>query len=399
MENQCTPTYSTLWNKGFLALMTADLLLCVSCYMSIPFLPHTLAQIHADSTPHAAVAIIAFVVGMFASGCFCSWLIQRFRRNTVFLVSALLFGLLQVGFLSLEESVLPIPKHLFTALLYCTLFIAGAAFGLAKRTLSCTLLIDKAESHHRTEANQLAATMSRLAIAVGPLLFFFLRDSIAPWWRHTLCIALIIMTLLLVLTQKFPFRAPEDDTKVISTDRFFLPQGWKVFVGISCTTLSFGIIMPLQTNASFYIFLLLGFFFSLGLQHYLSASSGKRSFIIGDLLVLTASAMLVFPLSHYFFTFIAALILGVGLGTACSCQLSRLLCLCNHCQRSTAVSTYFLACDGGFFLGLAISFLFPREPQQAAIAITALCCIAIIASTKGKNPTETSKQKDNDNRL
>ena len=399
MENQCTPTYSTLWNKGFLALITADLLLCVSCYMSIPFLPETLTQVHADSTPHAAVAIISFVVGMFASGCFCSWLIQRFRRNTVFLVSALLFGLLQVGFLTLEESILSIHQHLFTALLYCALFIAGAAFGFAKRTLSCTLLIDKTESHHRTAANRLAATMSRLAIAVGPLLFFYLRDTFAPWWRHSLCIALIIMTLLLVLTQKFPFRAPEDDTKVISTDRFFLPQGWKVFVGICCTALSFGIIMPFQTNSSFYIFLLLGFFFSLGLQHYLSESSGKRSFFIGVLLVMMASAMLVFPVTHYSLTFIAALILGIGLGTACSCQLSRLLCLCNHCQRSTAVSTYFLACDGGFFLGLALSFLLPLEPQQVAIVITALCCVAIIASTKGKNPTETSKQNKNDNRL
>ena len=360
------------------------MLLCVSCYMSVPFLPQILAEANACSSQHAFFAIIAFVVGMYASGCFCSWLIQSFRRNTVFQVSALVFGLLQVCFFFLEESVRIIPQDLFTIILHSTLFVAGAAFGLAKRILSCTLLIDKTESRHRTDANNMAIIVSRLALAVGLIIFYLLRDFIPLLWYHAISIGLVLATTFIVFNQKFPFRAPEEDTKIISTDRFFLPQAWKVFVGICCISLSFGLIMPFQTNASFYIFLLLGFFLSVGIQHYQLAKSSKYTFIIGVILVLVASVMLVIPFPQYSLTFIAALIMGLGLGTACSCQLFHILELCNHCQRSTAVSTYFLACDGGVFIGLALSYILALNPQNVTSIIVALCCIAAISCHKWK---------------
>lgn len=389
MENQYTPTYSNLWNKGFLSLVIAELLLCVSCYMSIPFLPQILTESNACSLHHTYFAIIAFVVGMYASGSFCSWLIQRFRRNKVFLFSALVFGLLQVCFFSLEESIRLIPKNIFTVMLHGALFVSGAAFGLAKRILSCTLLIDKTESHHRTEANYVAVAIARLAIAIGPVIFFLLRNDIPHLWYHAISIGLILTTAFLVFTQKFPFRAPEDGIKIISTDRFFLPQGWKVFAGICCITLSFGFVMPYINDALFYIFLLFGFLCSIIILRSPMIRNWKYTFITGLATVLLALTMLTFTTLPVPFAFLTSSLAGIGLGTACSCQLFHMLELCNHCQRSTAESTYFLACDGGIFAGLALSYILAFEHHHLTAAIAALCCIAAISCHKRENTDKT----------
>ncbi len=379
MGDQYTPTYLNLWNKGFLSLIIAELLLCVSCYMSIPFLPQILAQPNDCSIQTTYFAIIAFVIGIYASGCFCNWLIQRFRRNKAFLCSASVFGMLQACLFPLEGNIRAIPQNLFTVILLCALFVSGAAFGLAKRILSCTLLIDKTESRHRTEANYAAAAIARLAIAIGPVMFFLLRDGIPSLWYHSISVGLILMTALLVFAQKFPFRAPEEDMRIVSTDRFFLPQGWKVFVGICCTTLSFGFIMPYLHDALSYVFLLFGFLCSIMALRSPAIRKWRHTFTTGSVMLLSASAMLTVPTLPASLSLTASSLAGLGLGTACSCLLFRMLGLCNHCQRSTAVSTYFLACDGGVFTGLALSYILKFGHLYAMTVIAALCCIAAIA--------------------
>ena len=92
-NNQCTPTFKRLWNRDFTMLVIAEVMLCMSCYMAIPLLPQRLAVSHGISMECASATMIAFVVGICVSGFFSSWLIQRYRRNKVFCISALCLGL------------------------------------------------------------------------------------------------------------------------------------------------------------------------------------------------------------------------------------------------------------------------------------------------------------------
>ena len=92
MSDQYTPTFHRMWNREFIMLVIAELLLCVSCYMTIPILPYRLANNNTSAVWLACIAMVIFIVGICISGLFGSWLIQKFRRNKVFIISSLLLS-------------------------------------------------------------------------------------------------------------------------------------------------------------------------------------------------------------------------------------------------------------------------------------------------------------------
>ena len=150
-NNQLTPTYQRLWNRDFTLLTIAEAVLCMSCYATIPFMPRLLLG-DGDITPTAAAMTMAvFVAGIFISGFFGSWLIQRFRRNKVCFISSLCLAT-AIAAIPLASDFLPARVDTTWAMTALCLY-AGLAFGQAKRVLSCTLLTDKTEACHRAEAN------------------------------------------------------------------------------------------------------------------------------------------------------------------------------------------------------------------------------------------------------
>ena len=132
MDTQYTPTYNRLWNREFTLLTIAELLLCISCYMTIPLLPLSCL---------ASFTIVTFIIGVCISGFFGSWLIQNYRRNKVFLVSAICLGATILGLSAFEFQEQPIVREIEEYTLLAICFASGAVFGTAKRVLSCTLLM------------------------------------------------------------------------------------------------------------------------------------------------------------------------------------------------------------------------------------------------------------------
>lgn len=379
MDSQYTPIYTRLWHKEFLQLLIAEILLCTSCYMTIPFLPQLLSEHTNADKRFATLPVLFFVIGMYLSGALSSWLIQRYRRNKVYSFSALTFGLLLPCLLAIEKHCLPnMDWQLFLQLSVVVSTLAGAAFGLAKRILSCTLLIDKTESHHRTEANYAAITVARMAVAIGPILYFTLRHVMPTLWYYTIAAALTITATLFVLTIKFPFRAPEECTKMVSIDRFFLPRGWKVFANISACTIVFGLIMHGKPTVHFFIPLLFGFLCATTALRFPSIRNWKHTPATG-LLAFAASAIAISStqLPAYADT-MASTFIGFGMGIVCSFLLFHILNLCQHCQRSTAESTYFLAADGGILIGLSLANAYGLATTNI---IAALCCIMIFLTS------------------
>lgn len=375
MDNQYTPIYTKLWHKEFLQLLIAEILLCTSCYMTIPFLPQLLSE-HANANRHlATLPVLSFVAGMYLSGTLSSWLIQRYRRNKVYSFSAISFGLLLPCMLTIEKHSMPnMNGQLFLPMLTVVTTLAGAAFGLAKRILSCTLLTDKAESCHRTEANYAAITVARMAVAIGPILYFTTKHIMPMSWYYAIAAALTIIATLFVITIKFPFRAPEECTKMMSIDRFFLPQGWKVFIGILVCAIIFGYIMQTNSNVHFFIALFFGFLCATTTLRFPCMQNWKYMPTTG-LLAFVASAILIMSMPLQLqANIIASAIIGFGLGIVCSFQLFHMLGLCQHCQRSTAESTYFLAADGGILIGIALANAYQAS---ATIIVVALCCALI----------------------
>lgn len=176
MDQQYTPTYHRMWNRDFSLLIAAELLLCIACYMTIPFLPYRLFKNNYVDASLASLTMVLFVTGIFVSGFFGSWLIQRYRRNKVFGISALCLAatILALSVFDNPQNKYAVENHIMALLGVCT--FGGMVFGQSKRVLSCTLLIDKTESCHRTEANYAAIWIARLTIVAGPIIAIQLRN-------------------------------------------------------------------------------------------------------------------------------------------------------------------------------------------------------------------------------
>lgn len=354
MDHQYTPTYHRLWNREFSLLIAAESLLCIACYMTIPFLPHRLYTSKCADAQLASTTLAMFVTGICLSGFFGCWLIQRYRRNKVFFLSALCLGVM-IFAMSLFGNTNATSDQYSAAKLMCICLFGGMAFGNAKRVLSCTLLIDKTESCHRTDANYTAIWIARLAIVIGPILAITLHKEVQSMWFYGIGTAAALAAGIIVMTVKFPFRAPEEDTRIISIDRFFLPQGWNVALVVALMSAAFGIIMATHPNVEFLSALATGFIIAILTLRYSAVRTGRHTSAVGNTCILIA-VMAMNLHNGLLDDTLKPMVLGLGFGLTSSEQLYKLLGCCKHCQRSTAESTYFLASDGGLFIGIAASW-------------------------------------------
>lgn len=380
MEQQYTPTYHRMWNRDFSLLIAAELLLCIACYMTIPFLPYRLFKSNYVDASLASLTMVLFVTGIFVSGFFGCWLIQRYRRNKVFGISALCLAatILALSVFDNPQNKYADENHIMALLGVCT--FGGMVFGQSKRVLSCTLLIDKTVSCHRTEANYAAIWIARLTIVAGPIIAIQLRNEVQNTMFYGIGAAMAIVAAALVMMVNFPFRAPEEGTKLISTDRFLLPQGWNVSIVIACMSAALGLTMVTHTSTEFFTSLAVGFAIAILTLRFPAVRMGRFTSMVGNVCILTAVLAMTLHNGMLDDT-LKPMVLGLGFGLTASEQLYKLLDRSNHCQRSTAESTYFMASDGGLFLGIAAGCLVGTyAAEQAATGEHGAILLFAIAS-------------------
>ena len=369
-----------MWNRDFCLLVVAEILLCLSCYMTFLLLPFRLCKNSLAQSECASMAMVVFILGICVSGFFGCWMIQRFRRNKVFSISAILMAasILALSFFDTDKGVLGNKDKAIILLAVCT--AGGFGFGQAKRVLSCTLLIDKTESCHRTDANYTAIWIARLMVVIAPMLALLLRDYVTNSTFYGIVASIVVISVVLVMSVKFPFRAPEEGLKIISIDRFFLPRGWNVALAIALMSTAFGLMMSTHLEFDFFSSIIIGFIVAIITLRFRIVRMGKYTSAVGNLCIL--AAMLAMSLHDDILdSTLKAMILGIGFGLTGSEQLYKLLSHSDHCQRSTVESTYFMASDGGLFLGVAIGLYIHSEHlnQLALSEHFALCLFAVAA--------------------
>ncbi len=365
MDSQTTPFHKTLWHKGFWALAVANLLLTMSVYMMIPVVTDWL-QGSGMSALECASVMGAYGVGLFLMGPFCSYFIQRFRRNHVCELAILLLGLCfwLFGMMQQNKDAWEVSPFLLTAV---RLFI-GTLFGLAQMVLSSTLVIDVCESFQRTHANHAAAWFSRLALCLGPLAALLLPSFLSTVYLYWVMVLLCVVAAILIQMVTIPFRAPSDDYSSFSLDRFFLPSSWRLFL----LQVAFGVVVSSFLAEpypwTFYVMMMLGLAVAVlmsrsVLNHTDLRVSTTLSFIIliGVMPLLSAGMGLPF--------YLAALFTGAAIGVVSNNFLTYFLNLSDHCQRGTSQSSYFLSWELGISLGLFLFFLVPAAQLWARVLL------------------------------
>ena len=207
----------------------ANLLLTVAVYALIPVMPKWLMQTENLTLQETGMIMGAFGIGIFLFGCFTSYLVQRFRRNmaciwAIMLMAAILGWLY---YLDLQKS-----QFFDLHILLAQRLALGAAFGVAQMILSSTLIIDTCESFQRTEANHSASWFSRFALSIGPLTGIIVERMAGFDKVLIVSIGCTLVAILFILLVHFPFRTPEENVRVVSLDRFFMPKGWPLILNM-----------------------------------------------------------------------------------------------------------------------------------------------------------------------
>ncbi len=352
MNTQNTPVHISLWHRSFWALVLANMFLSMSVTALIPILPLWMMQTLHSSALEAGVAMFACCVGMFSLGGFCSYLVQRFRRNHVCLYSVFC-TIICIGLLYFFTHYM---ENIPIWIVWMIRLLTGAAFGLSQMVLSSTLIIDKTESFQRTEANHVAAWFRRFALSLGP-------TTAIPVYIHygfdivlALLAAYAFFAMVLIRSVRFPFKTPDESVHVYSLDRFFLPQTKWLFVNMLLITSVLGLLLSAVADAWFYGIMMIGFFLAIIAEKFMFADADIKSEAVVGLILIGAASLLMLtrdlPIVHR----IVPVFVGLGFGIIGSRFMLFFIKLSHHCQRGTSQSSFFLTWELGIGIGLLAGY-------------------------------------------
>lgn len=367
MDTQNTPIHINLWHREFWMLSLANLFLCMAIYMLIPIVPEWLIKMQHTTHWQVSVVFASYSVGLFCLGGFCSYLVQKYRRNRVcrigiFVLMACLYAM--TFFHKLESSYV-----FWTISILC--FLLGAVFGLVQMILSSTLIIDVCESFRRTEANYASSWFGRFALSLGPIVGIVISETLGFKSFFVASALLCLVAILLIYGVKFPFKAPDESISLYSFDRFFLPQGKWLFVNLMLVSMVLGILLSFAHTLTFYGMLMVGFVFAILAQKFVFVNADLKSETVTGLLAISMALLLLLTRRKLSVEVLTPALIGFGVSLIASRFQLFFIKLSKHCQRGTSQSSYFLAWESGLALGLSLgwSCLYGKERLALFVAL------------------------------
>ena len=377
MNTQSTAIHIRLWHREFWLMAIANLLLSMAVTMLIPSLPLWLDGSLQMSPTMVGLTMGAFAIGLFLPGAFCSFLVQHYRRNMVFILSVLVLAATMAVPLLTPSVLCSQPL-----LLVVWRVLQGAAFGLSQMVLTSTLIIDTCESHQRTEANHSATWFGRFALSLGPMAGLLLLRVADFRWVSMAAIIGCVLTILLILCIHFPFRVPEDNVRVVSLDRFFLPNGFPLMLNMMLVTVAVGLMMSMAITVNAYGLVMLGFLLALLAQRFVFRDAELKSEVVAGLLLIGAALLILFsqrdlpPSAH---SVLPSPLIGLGLGIVGARFLLFFIKLSRHCQRGTSQSTFMLGWESGLALGVGIGYACFADSHDVLLLVAlALVIVALL---------------------
>lgn len=357
-----------LWTGNMILLALSHFLLYASLYIMLPVLPLWIVRQWDCSYAEAGGAVAIFGLAMFLPGPFNSYLIDTFKRKSVCFWAMLLF----------VAATLLYPYVAAIGLVILLRAVQGGLFGVVTMTTGSTLVIDVTASRRRTDANIAFAWIGRFGMAVG----LALGTYIYPYWDfvHVVyaSVALGAVALLLIPGIKVSFRAPLNPP-LLSLDRFILPRTLWPGVNMMMISFIFGILIAHIYSELFYICILIGFLLALILSRTLLVRiSGRSEVELGEAALIGGLFLLIFSNSLQN-SYIAGVLLGMGIGVSVSRFFVKMISLPMHCERGTGNNTYQLFWE----LGVLGGFLFEnmwaeKHPDTIYWICIGICAVSLV---------------------
>lgn len=352
MDTQNTPIHIRLWNRHFWRLAIANLFLAMSAYMLIPTIP-SMMQEHGYSQMQIGIIMLCFCMGILVFGGFSGYLVQKFRRNKVCILSILGMGCI-TGLLYYLYTLKSSPSDFY--ILLGLRILQGAFYGMAQMVMLSTLVIDTVEAEYRTEANYSVTWFGRFALAIGPLVALLVNGKFNEGMVFLVSCGCALASMLLVQSVNFPFRAPEDSVKVYSADRFILKQGSWLSLVLILSAIQIGLILGTVVDMQFYALFFVGLVVAVLSERFAFVDADLRSEAVVGLLSIGIALLLLLTRTQHIIYYIVPILLGFGIGVIASRFLLFFIKLSKHCQRGTSQSTYILSWEIGLGIGIFLDY-------------------------------------------
>lgn len=334
-----------LWTKEMILLSLSNLLLYISLYIFLPTLPYWITENFGCSLTISSVILSAFAIAIFIQGPFNNYLLDAFKRKKVAFWSSVFLSLAALGFMGALSLVIVVALRI----------IQGIFFSIITTTTSSTLVIDVTPTNKRTLANLSFTRIGRFGMIIGVILGIYLFNKYDMNLLFYVSSALTLISGFFILFIRVPFRAPLKPS-LFSLDRFLLPRVLPAAFNMIAIPIILGIMITIiEVNVS-YLFLASGFTIGFVLIHSLFKSiSSKRELYISAAFVIAGFLLLMFS-SSICLSFIAFLIMGIGLSIAANRFYVIIISMPLHCERGSANNTYNLIWELGMLIGVVIGF-------------------------------------------
>ena len=176
----------------------------------------------------------------------------------------------------------------------------------------------------------------------------------------------------------FPFRTPEENVRVMSLDRFFLPQGWPLIINLMVVTFVVGLLLSMTTSELFYVMVMVGFFAALLAQRFMFRNADLESEVITGLVLTGVALLMMLTRQQTIVSFAAPMFIGFGLGIIGSRFLLFFIKLSRHCQRGTAQSTFFLSWESGLALGIGLGYGLLEQQSGPVLQVALVTTAAVL---------------------
>ncbi|MCD8164669.1 MAG: MFS transporter [Bacteroides sp.] len=356
-----------VWTRGFSRLCVGNLLFYAALYMLVPVLPFYVKERFGVSLTLAGVAVGIFSFAIFPGGPFNSYLADRYSRKNLYLFATVVVVAAMAG-------------YLFTGTLtwvFLLRLLQGFFFGIAAAA-GITLAIDVTHTSCRSRGNSFFTRAGRLGMLLGPvagILLYKYYSLDAVIYGAIAAGSLGVIEMMRVNTL---FRAPIG-VAVCSLDRFILPRAILPALNVMFVSLFMGLLFSLfgipgnrEIIATHFMWIFsamaLGILVAITAERFLFGKERVTLQVVAGLISVLLSILILASWRQEPVLIGTSLILGAGLSLAASALLNICIGLSDHCQRSTANSTYVLAWESGIGIGLILGcYLIDRAGVEGVV--------------------------------
>ena len=343
-----------LFTGNYLKVWIANFMMYFSFYFVTPLLPLYLRDVfHADKAMIGLV-LSGYSVAALAIRFFSGYIVDRFSRKKVLMISYASFALFFAGYYITGSIIL------FAVIRT----LHGAPFGLTSVS-SNTVAIDVLPSQRRGEGIGYWGLSNNFAMAVGPSLSLLLYSRFNDYnLLFTVSLVCALLGLLINSYVDCKYRPPVMEKKKMSLDRFVLIQGWSQGICIALIAMSYGIlstyiaiyskdVLNITTGTgTFFMLFAIGLILSrvVGVKA-LSRGFATRNATYGVIVVAIGYAIFVFWQNLYGY-YISAVVIGFGQASMYPAVQTMFLNMTTNDKRGTANATILTSWDLGIGLGI-----------------------------------------------